>query len=226
MRIIYLTKGQCTIVDDGDYGWAMQWKWHAGVKEKDCKSIYARRSVRSGNSGYSIYLHREILHRKIGRDLAVSEMGDHRNGNTLDNRQENLRPANSLQNARNQAVYSNSSSGLKGVIFSPQYKKYKARIYVNKSASGWATSRQQPMQPGHMTQPHSITSGHMPEPTTPTSLLFRQESPTVAGHPVSIEVFTRANPYGLRRLQLTKAASTWAHSNPQNSLRGILISPA
>ncbi len=45
----------------------------------------------------------------------IPEFIDHKNGNTLDNHIENLRPANKSQNAANQKILKNTISGIKGV---------------------------------------------------------------------------------------------------------------
>lgn len=55
---------------------------------------------------------------------------DHVNGDRLDNRWENLRPATRTQNNINCATYSNNKSGLKGVK-SCNDGKFEARICVN-----------------------------------------------------------------------------------------------
>lgn len=47
----------------------------------------------------------------------LGQMADHRDGNTLDNRRGNLRPATCAQNCRNRRKASNNTSGYKGVCF-------------------------------------------------------------------------------------------------------------
>ena len=94
VKIIELTHGMFTLVDDVDYDeqsgyrWAAMLthgKWYAMRQEK---LKYARRYA-------TIYLHREIAMTPDGMDT------DHDNGDTLDNRQCNLMVVTHQQNQRN-----------------------------------------------------------------------------------------------------------------------------
>jgi hypothetical protein len=62
-----------------------------------------------------------------------SEFVDHRNGNKLDNRIENLREADKRQNAQNSRRPSNNTSGFKGVTYDRARDKWIAQI---KTSSG------------------------------------------------------------------------------------------
>lgn len=75
----------------------------------------------------SLWLHRVILDLPSWNGLVV----DHINGNTLDNRKENLRICKQNGNSKNRAINKNNSSGYKGVSWYPLTKKWKARIGVN-----------------------------------------------------------------------------------------------
>ena len=87
MKRIKLTQGKFAIVDDADYEWLNQWKWQA---TKPRKVWYAVRWK-------SIRMHREIMGLKKGDGLST----DHRSGNGLDNRQENLRVCTCSENLQN-----------------------------------------------------------------------------------------------------------------------------
>jgi hypothetical protein len=56
---------------------------------------------------------------------------DHKNMNRSDNRWVNLRCATKAQNMQNRAVFTNSKSGLKGVSWDKDAKKWRARLFIN-----------------------------------------------------------------------------------------------
>ncbi len=86
----------------------LQGTWTQGKK-------YAQRIVRQNGRPTSEYIHRIILSRIIGRSLNTDEMADHIDGNPLNNRRDNLRVANRVQNAANSRRRINNKSGFKGV---------------------------------------------------------------------------------------------------------------
>jgi len=56
---------------------------------------------------------------------------DHKNMNKLDNTKSNLRVCTKSQNGQNRNVQSNNKLGIKGVVFRPTNKKYRAIIKLN-----------------------------------------------------------------------------------------------
>ena len=56
---------------------------------------------------------------------------DHADGDTLNNKFENLRLATHADNKKNQKKYKNNTSGFKGVNWDKKTKKWRARITVN-----------------------------------------------------------------------------------------------
>lgn len=70
------------------------------------------------------YVHRDIVNAKKGESV------DHINGNTLDNRKENLRICTHQQNMCNQKTRFNNKSGAKGVYWSEQRQKWCVQIAV------------------------------------------------------------------------------------------------
>lgn len=55
---------------------------------------------------------------------------DHKNGNTLDNRKENLRICFDNRNQQNRKIGINNTSGFKGVIWNKEASKWQAQIYL------------------------------------------------------------------------------------------------
>jgi AP2 domain len=101
-RLIPLTQGQNAIVDAADFDWLSQWNWCAAWRPVQRK-FYAT----AWQAGEMIKMHRLILRCREG------EMGDHKNGNPLDNQRTNLRKCTNAQNARNKIA--NNKHGYKGI---------------------------------------------------------------------------------------------------------------
>jgi hypothetical protein len=116
MKIIYLTQGKATIVDDGDYEWINQWKWYYNGR-------YAVRTIRLTDGGrVTIFMHRVILN-------PLDEMfTDHINHDRLDNRRSNLRACTRSQNLANSVRATNNRSGKKGVTWDKQSNKWISQV--------------------------------------------------------------------------------------------------
>jgi N6-adenosine-specific RNA methylase IME4 len=71
--------------------------------------------------------------RPLHQILLGANGGDHRDGNTLNNRRYNLRPATSAQNNRNRRLASNNTTGFKGVSFRADRGTYLAAIRLGPS---------------------------------------------------------------------------------------------
>lgn len=94
------------LLDLQDHEWARHWLWRHTFGSGDFHpetGVIARPdhiyAIRSQGSGL-LYLHRTILERAVG-PAPFGHVGDHINGDTLDNRRCNLRWASKSQNARN-----------------------------------------------------------------------------------------------------------------------------
>ena len=74
-----------------------------------------------------VKLHRFIM----GLTFGDKHLIDHMNGIKNDNRKENLRIATPSNNCMNATHAPNSTSGVKGIVFSKEHNKYRARIIVN-----------------------------------------------------------------------------------------------
>jgi len=112
---ITLLKGEVALVDDAWHPALSQYKWHKSVKG------YAQRSIRPG---LSIFMH-EVVMMKKPEGMTI----DHRNGNKLDNRTENLRFASVAENCRSKGKHRDNSTGFKGVT--ARNGRFYAAITVN-----------------------------------------------------------------------------------------------
>jgi hypothetical protein len=114
VRHIQLNKGQIAVIDAADFDLVCEFTW----------SVAGSGYVRTEVDGQSFSLHRLIL--KAPADQFV----DHINGDVLDNRRANLRPATRSQNMQNQrGAQRNSASGRRGVI-RRHYGAYQVRLGV------------------------------------------------------------------------------------------------
>lgn len=91
MQLIELTQGRVAIVDDDDYPMLIAYSWYF---DNAC-SGYAGTTIGGRKNKQHIKMHRLIMNAPVGMEV------DHINGNTLDNRKENLRLATRAENARN-----------------------------------------------------------------------------------------------------------------------------
>lgn len=122
MSVISLTRGQEAIVDEADFEWLSQWKWYAYLNTRT-KVFYARRSLYPSKT---LSMHRVIL------GAQPSQIVDHVNRNTLDNRRANLRFVTVSQSNQNTRLLSaRNKSGFRGVSWNRAAKKWQATIQLN-----------------------------------------------------------------------------------------------
>lgn len=101
MKKIELTQGKYALVDNEDYDSLNRHKWSLRLGQ------YAGRY----ENNQHIYMHRVV------NSTPDNLLTDHINGDTLDNRKENLRSVNKSQNGINRGKQKNNTSGYKGVNF-------------------------------------------------------------------------------------------------------------
>lgn len=109
-------KGYNVIIDDEDYERVNKYSWNIHKN-------YVRTTIYIPEKK-EIRLHRLLL----GIENSDVDI-DHINGNTLDNRKQNLRPCSHSENMQNCKKYINNTSDYKGVNFINN--KWLARIQVN-----------------------------------------------------------------------------------------------
>ena len=115
MKLISLTKNKFAKVDDDVFDTLNQLKWHFD-------GYYARRNLYADSRQIHILMHRLIAGAKEG------ELVDHRNGDPLDNRKENLRICNRSNNAMNMRKHRGASI-YKGV--SKHENSWRTQIWHN-----------------------------------------------------------------------------------------------
>lgn len=121
MKTIPVNGGEkFAIVDDDDYEFLMQWRWYlSGPKG------YVSRRVRRDGKCVQIFMHRVII-----GEIPEGMMGDHRDGDVLNNTRKNLRPCKKWQNNCNQPFKKNNKLKAKGVIRADS--KYLVRVNKHK----------------------------------------------------------------------------------------------
>jgi len=118
MAEIELTQDYKTDVDDADYTWLSQHKWHV---QRCGSKIYAARKSGPRGKCKTIYMHK-VLH--------DAKMVDHRDGDGLNNRRENLRASGKAANMRNTGLSKRNTSGFKGVSFFKRTGKWTACVSI------------------------------------------------------------------------------------------------
>jgi hypothetical protein len=114
---IPLSRGLFAIVDDEDFEVLSKWKWHAQPQGNGDR-FRAKRTARIDGRNVTVRMHREIMGAGPGEEV------DHRNGNPLDNRRENLRLCSHARNSLNRRGNSGARSSFKGVWFHKKNKKW------------------------------------------------------------------------------------------------------
>lgn len=129
--MIIVISGYNVLIDEDDYEKINKHHWHCNSNKKNRASGYIYFCTKIDKK--VIFLHRYI----IGLWKEDKMFCDHKNGNTLDNRKSNLRPATKTQNAQNIKMKCYKKSGrLKGTA--PWGNKWRADIkyYGNRKYLG------------------------------------------------------------------------------------------
>lgn len=117
---VALTRGLESIIDAADVPLVIGRRWYAEIKPSG--QAYARSAEWAGGKAKMIGLHNLIV--------SGAPCVDHRNGDGLDNRRGNLRPATFADNARNARIRKDNTSGFKGVKL--MSGRWYAQIRVNR----------------------------------------------------------------------------------------------
>lgn len=118
MRMITLTQGRVTLVDDEDFERLSKHRWYYSTG-------YARRCIREDGKKKTIRMHREIMNPAKGLDI------DHVDHDGLNNCKFNMREVTRAQNTRNKQCRGTGTSSYKGVYFLKRTQKFVAQIELN-----------------------------------------------------------------------------------------------
>lgn len=113
------------LVDDEDYERVSAFVWHIMRPKKRKAYAASYRYISKGVYDNSLLLHRLILDAPKGTQV------DHKNGDTLDCRRDNLRFATNSQNNQNKGKRSDNTSGYKGVSWIEERRRWQAQIWSN-----------------------------------------------------------------------------------------------
>jgi hypothetical protein len=123
-RLIPLSQGQFSIVDEDAYRRLMQWKWFA-VWNAETRSFYAVRTVFKAGKWWTVKMHNEAMGVSRQDPREVDHIDPMR---TLENCRSNLRYANHAQNSQNRRKRVDNTSGFKGVSYDSRCGMYKVEI--------------------------------------------------------------------------------------------------
>ena len=118
---ILLTQGKIALIDEIDYPLVSGYRWYAQRHEQ---AFYAVACVPAKEGGGRKKMHQLLM------PLSKPLMVDHRDGNGLNNRRSNLRPATGIQNSANTSMRTNNSSGFKGVCWHKRSAKWHAQLRI------------------------------------------------------------------------------------------------
>lgn len=122
MREINLSQNMVALVDDEDYEFLSQWKWH--VFRHESGKYYAKRGEWDPDTKKvkTVFIHRIILN-------ASSEVKvDHWDNDGLNNQRSNLRIVTTSQNGANVNKRPGNTSGYKGACWHKITKKYISKL--------------------------------------------------------------------------------------------------
>jgi hypothetical protein len=115
MKRIPVSNGKYyTMVDDIDYKYLSKRKWQ--YTKSNSNTVYVVGWEKDENNK-----DRRILMHRIIMDANKGIVVDHKNGNGLDNRRQNLRICTHSQNMANRSISTRNTSGYKGVMYHPNH---------------------------------------------------------------------------------------------------------
>lgn len=123
--LVPLTRGYSAIIDEADGPFVGAFIWHTLFDPRRRTQYAATHYPRENGRAITTKLHK-VLWLHWGKPPA--RLLDHADGNGLDCRRSNLRPATGSQNAANRRKARTNTSGYKGVFWHSARQKWEARI--------------------------------------------------------------------------------------------------
>lgn len=118
---IVLPSGHTVKIDEEDFNRVSQYKWHI-------QAGYAKTEMGDRRLGTRRHL---AMHRLITK-AQKGQVVDHINMDKLDNRKSNLRFCDKSTNGMNRVAQSNSKTGVKGVCWSKQKRRWRVTVNCNR----------------------------------------------------------------------------------------------
>jgi hypothetical protein len=126
VRVIPLTQGLIAVIDPEDFESVSRFKWCALKQPRNGEDVYcAIRHIFIEGKGWRT--------QRLHTFLTGYPQTDHINGNGLDNRRINLRPATGSENIANSRKWLNTSSIYKGVSWNRKGVKWQVHIGIDGS---------------------------------------------------------------------------------------------
>lgn len=125
--------GYEAMIDASDVHLVEGCNWNADVQRRadgTVRAVYARRTYWLDGKSRTL-----LMHRAIAEACGVAEV-DHKDGNGLNNRRANLRPATTAQNQHNSRMRPNNTSGVKGVSWHKRNEKWQAQVTIQRRRVG------------------------------------------------------------------------------------------
>jgi hypothetical protein len=124
MASFFLGTGEEVLVEDEDFSSVVQLRWTRKAINRFKRGfyVYQQRSWGKDVVRHQMFLHRFLLSECEG-------VIDHIDGNTFDNRRQNLRCVSDSQNSRNRQKNTNNSSGYSGVGLKKSIGKWESRTH-------------------------------------------------------------------------------------------------
>jgi hypothetical protein len=131
MKEIPLTQGKVALVDDIDYEYLLQWRWHAQQQRTRYRALHGTYEKGTGKKGML------LMHRVIAERMGIlAPQIDHIDRNPLNNQRGNLRGATPNQQGYNKGLSKLNTSGVKGVSYVKKTGRWRVRFkYAGRSYS-------------------------------------------------------------------------------------------